>query len=157
MGRLARIIRFLRAKDSKEIWTDLQANRAQSALLVTAFVAIVLMSITSVVVLQAETRSVDANIATGGDAFWWAFVTVTTVGYGDHYPVTGLGRLMAMILMVVGVGIFGVLTSYLSATFLGTTDTEADTYMETVQLEADMAHLKKEMVAIKEMLQELKE
>lgn len=157
LGRLARIIRFLRAKDQKEIWADFQANRAQSALLVTIFVVIVVMSIASVVVLQVESNAVEANIITGYDAFWWAFVTVTTVGYGDQYPVTGLGRLMAMILMVVGVGIFGVLTSYLSSIFLGTGDTESETYMETVQLEADMAHLKKEMAAIKELLQELTE
>ncbi len=157
LGRLARIIRFLRAKDQEELWTDLLANRAQSALLVTAFVAIVVMSIASVVVLQVETRAAEANIVTGGDAFWWAFVTVTTIGYGDHYPVTGMGRLMAMILMVVGVGIFGVLTSYLSFSFLGPVDAESETYMEAVQLEADMAHLKKEMAAIKEMLQELAE
>jgi hypothetical protein len=68
-----------------------------------------------------------------------------------------VGRLMAMILMVVGVGIFGVLTSYLSSSFLGPVDADSENYMETVQLEADMAHLKKEMAAIKEMLQELAE
>jgi voltage-gated potassium channel len=88
---------------------------------------------------------------------WWAFVTVTTVGYGDQYPVTGLGRLMAMILMVVGLGIFGVLTSYLSSVFLRTDNTQAETYLETVLLEADMAHLKKEMAEIEEILQALAE
>ena len=167
LARLGRLIIFLRAKDQKELWRarqglflsrgDGQSGAERAAGMGTAFVAIVVMSITSVVVLQVETMSAEANIMTGGDAFWWAFVTVTTVGYGDHYPVTGMGRLMAMILMVVGVGIFGVLTSYFSSTFLGTADTEAETYMETVQLEADMVHLKKEMAAIKEMLQELTE
>lgn len=157
LDRLVRIIRYLRAKDQEEIRADFMANRAQSALLVTAFVALVVMTVAAVVVLQVESRSMDANILTGGDAFWWAFVTVTTVGYGDQYPVTGLGRLMGLLLMVVGVGIFGVFISFLSSDFLGPVDTDVKTYVETVKLESDIAHLKDEVAAIKEMLQELKE
>ena len=159
LSRLARIIRFLKAKDPKEIWADFMVNRARSALLVTIFVAIVVITIASVVVLQVETRTPDANIVTGGDAFWWAFVTVTTVGYGDQYPVSGLGRFMAMLLMIVGVGIFGVLTSYLSAAFIGPEDEEADDKSEAraERLEADMAEVKQELATIKLLLQEIKE
>ena len=155
LGRLARILRFLQAKDSRELWDDFVANRAQSVMLVTVFTAILFMTISAVVVLQVETRSEDSNILTGGDAFWWALVTVTTVGYGDQYPVTSFGRLMAVPLMIVGVGIFGVLSSFLAHRFLGDDDDvgdEGDTH-----LEADMAHLKDELAAIKEMLRELGE
>jgi len=157
LGRLARIIRFLRAKDSQEIWADFKANRAQSALLITAFTAIIVITIAAVVVLQVETRSEDANIQTGGDAFWWALVSVTTVGYGDQYPVSGLGRLVALPLMIIGVGIFGVLTSYLSHAFIAPEDDNEDTVMDAVVLQADMAHLKSELETIKELLKELKE
>jgi voltage-gated potassium channel len=159
LSRLTRIIRFLKAKDPKDLWADFMANRARSALLVTIFVAIVVITIASVVVLQVETRSPDANIVTGGDAFWWAFVTITTVGYGDQYPVSGLGRFMAMLLMIVGVAIFGVLTSYLSAAFIGPEDEEADDKSEAraERLEADMTQVKQELATIRQMLQEIKE
>ena len=63
-----------------------------------------------------------SNIKTGGDAFWWAFVTITTVGYGDRFPVTPTGRFVGMVTMAVGIGIFGVLTSYLSSLFLAKDD-----------------------------------
>jgi hypothetical protein len=62
---------------------------------------------------------------------------------------------MAMLLMVVGVGIFGVFTGFLSSNFLGPVDGDIETYVETVQFESDIADIKKEMAAIKEMLQEL--
>lgn len=157
MGSLVRIIRSLHGKDPKEIWADIMSNRAKSALMITALVALVVMTVSAMVVLQVESRAPDANILTGGDAFWWAFVTVTTVGYGDQYPVTALGRSMAMLLMVVGVGIFGVFTSFLSSNFIGPVDGDIETYVEMVQLESDIADIKKEMAAIKGMLQELKD
>ena len=157
LGRLARIVRFLRAKEPKELWADFMANRAQSAVLVTVFVAVVVVTISAVLVLQVETRAPDANILTGGDAFWWAFVTVTTVGYGDQFPVSALGRIMAMLLMVDGVGIFGVLTSYLSAAFIGPDDAECQNEVLSARFEDDMEYLKREMVTIKEMLEEMQE
>ena len=65
--------------------------------------------------LNAESRAPDANIATGWDAFWWAVVTITTVGYGDRYPITVAGRITAMCVMVMGLGIIGALASLLSS------------------------------------------
>ena len=69
----------------------------------------------SLFVLQFESRSPDANITTGGDALWWALVTITTVGYGDYYPVTSLGRLTGVFVMFAGVGIIGALASILAS------------------------------------------
>lgn len=56
------------------------------------------------------------------DALWWAFVTATTVGYGDLSPTTGLGRIIASILMIVGIGLIGSLTSSITSFFLDTKD-----------------------------------
>ena len=53
-----------------------------------------------------------------GDSLWWAFTTVSTVGYGDSYPVTTAGRLVAAALMIVGVSLFGVVTASLATYFL---------------------------------------
>ena len=69
----------------------------------------------SLAVLQFESRSPDANITTGGDALWWSAVTITTVGYGDYYPVTTLGRLTGVLVMLAGVGIIGALASILAS------------------------------------------
>jgi voltage-gated potassium channel len=57
----------------------------------------------------------EAKITNIGDAFWWAMVTVTTVGYGDLYPVTPGGKIVASIMMMIGIAILGVLISTLGA------------------------------------------
>ncbi|WP_342451801.1 potassium channel family protein [Arthrobacter sp. H16F315] len=62
-------------------------------------------------VLDAEKNAPGSNLTTFGDAVWWAMTTITTVGYGDHYPVTVLGRCVAAGLMVGGVAVLGVVTA----------------------------------------------
>ncbi len=63
----------------------------------------------SILVLHFESQHVDAKIATAGDALWWSVVTLSTVGYGDLYPITTGGRICAAVLMIVGIGVFGVI------------------------------------------------
>jgi voltage-gated potassium channel len=66
-------------------------------------------------VLDVERGSPGANIGNFGEAMWWAFVTATTVGYGDFYPVTALGRIWAVGLMVGGIAILGTVTATVSS------------------------------------------
>jgi voltage-gated potassium channel len=80
--------------------------------------AIIVLSTASVAVLQFESRSPDANIVNGGDALWWAVVTITTVGYGDRFPVTALGRLTGVGVMVAGIGIIGALASIFASALI---------------------------------------
>lgn len=93
-------------------------KRAQSTLLGAIFAAIVVLEAAAILVLGAESKSPQANIQTGGDAVWWTIVTVATVGYGDKYPVTPAGRVIGGFVMVVGVGLFSVLTSFLAQWFV---------------------------------------
>ena len=65
--------------------------------------------------LDAERADPEANILSIGDALWWASTTVTTVGYGDRYPVTTPGRLIAVVLMMVGIAVVGSLTAIIAA------------------------------------------
>lgn len=70
-------------------------------------------------VLEAERYAEGASITTFADALWWSLVSVTTVGYGDSYPVTSDGRAVAALLMFVGIGLFSSLTALLAAWVVG--------------------------------------
>lgn len=74
--------------------------------------------VASLAVLDAERDSADANIRTMEDAAWWAMTTVTTVGYGDRYPTTTEGRIVAGALMVTGIALLGVVTASLASWFV---------------------------------------
>jgi voltage-gated potassium channel len=77
--------------------------------------AAILIYVAALAVLEAERGAPGANIENFGDAVWWAFVTITTVGYGDFYPVTAWGRIVAVLLMCGGVAVVGVVTATLSS------------------------------------------
>lgn len=68
--------------------------------------------------LDAERNAPGANITMIGDALWWAVTTVTTVGYGDRYPVTLQGRLIAVVLMLVGISVVGTVTASIASWFV---------------------------------------
>ena len=65
--------------------------------------------------LDAERSAPDASITTFGEAVWWTITTISTVGYGDRYPVTVEGRLVAATLMVAGIALLGVVTASIAA------------------------------------------
>ena len=88
-------------------------------------VAIMLVLFSSIAILEVE-NAPNSNIKTAEDALWWAYVTITTVGYGDLYPVTTKGRLIALVLMTAGVGLFGVFTGYLASWFVEPAKTEEE-------------------------------
>jgi len=81
-------------------------------------VAVVLLFLGSWLVLLAEEDAPGSNIHNYGNALWWGIVTVTTVGYGDRYPITAVGRCVAVVLMLVGIGLIGVLTATVASFFV---------------------------------------
>src|SRR4051812_5709048 len=124
--RLTRIVKTLGTRGARGIARDFLSRRAEAALYLIIVLALLVLAIGSSLVVTAEQADPTSNIRTGGDAFWWTFVTITTVGYGDKFPVTSVGRLVAMLTMAVGIGIFGVLTSYLSTALLAPKKAAAD-------------------------------
>jgi voltage-gated potassium channel len=117
--RIVRVIRKLRAEGGMDkMLHDLGAARASSSLLLVVFIAILVWEFGSVAILSVESRSADGNIKTASDALWYALVTMSTVGYGDRFPVTDLGRLIGSVIIIVGVGLFGTLTGFLANAFL---------------------------------------
>jgi len=116
--RVLRAWRLIRQYGAKNLIRQVREHRADAALAVIAFLIICVLEFGGIFVLLAERPNPDANIQTASDAVWWAFVTITTVGYGDRYPTTNLGRLVGMAVMMTGVGLFGVLTGFLANAFL---------------------------------------
>jgi voltage-gated potassium channel len=94
----------------------LTSRRRESAAWGAMFIAIVVLFAASMAILEFE--RVDGNIKNAEDAVWWSVTTITTVGYGDRYPVTTEGRLVAVALMVVGVGLFGTLSGAAASWFI---------------------------------------
>jgi voltage-gated potassium channel len=115
LSRLARITRLLRGQAGKDLVLDVLKNRGQYATFITILLAGIVLSVASLLVLEFESRSPDSNIKSGGDAIWWGLVTITTVGYGDFYPVTLMGRITGVFVMFAGIGIIGALASILAS------------------------------------------
>jgi voltage-gated potassium channel len=171
-GRLARAVRAvrnIRGRRLRDVEREFSGNRARSALLVTALVAILVIALAGNVVLFFEKDAAGANILTGEDAFWWTFVTITTVGYGDYFPVTDGGRATAMLIMTVGIGFFTVLTGYLATNFLsrrremvGREEADGTATMDQIaavrdQLETDIADVKSELITVNRSLETLEQ
>lgn len=121
-GRILRIIRLLRVirafRSVKHFMNRVYQNKAQGLFSTIVLFAVLLLIFSCVSILLLEKDAPNSNIKTAGDAMWWAYVTITTVGYGDHYPVTMEGRILACILMTTGIAIFGTFTAYVSSWFL---------------------------------------
>ena len=116
MFRVFRIFRIVRGMRSAErVIEYFFKDRAKSTAAVALTILFGSVLISGVLVLQAEAGV--GNIRDASDAFWWAMETVTTVGYGDKYPVTAAGRIVGVCLMVVGISLFGA-TSALLANWL---------------------------------------
>jgi len=123
-------------------------NRASAAVLLVFFIILLLLEFGSVGILALENNSPDANIKTASDAMWWVYVTITTVGYGDRYPVTNGGRLFATFIMLVGVGLFGVITGFLANKFLPSSSANPETDSVALNKDAAIAHMREEIKEI---------
>ena len=107
--RVLRVVIVLRAME------PYLTTRSHKLGVITGITMPLLLFTSAVSVLEAERGAEGANITSFGDALWWALASVTTVGYGDRFPVTEEGRYTATFLLVVGIGLFGSLTALLAA------------------------------------------
>jgi voltage-gated potassium channel len=118
VARVLRVFRVLRGvRATKLIASLILERRAESAFLAAALVSLLIIVFSAIGILHVE-NTPDGNIKGPGDAVWWAVVTITTVGYGDRYPVTSEGRVLGAFLMVTGVGLFATLSGFVASWFL---------------------------------------
>ncbi|MCC6133055.1 MAG: ion transporter [Acidobacteria bacterium] len=144
-GRILRIVRVLRGiRSTKTLAEFIIRRRAEGAFLTASLVSLLLSIIAAIAVLHFE-NSPDANIKTPEDALWWAFVTVTTVGYGDRYPISTEGRLVASLLMTAGVGLFGTFSGFVASWFLKPEQKEDSG--EIALLRSEIAALREEITS----------
>lgn len=172
--RLARVpgllvtLRELRETTPKETRMAARQRLAESTLLTVVLVVLLVVTVGSILIVLSEEPVAEANIKSGADAVWWAIVTVATVGYGDRYPVTPLGRLIGAVMIVMGVSLFSVLTSYIATQFMtrrksaGQSDTEL-VRMQVEQsiaewrrsAEAESAALRQEVAALRYLIRDM--
>ena len=144
--RIVRLIRILRAfRSTKNLLRFLLLQRQGTSIVAVASVAFVLVIFASIAVLQFETLP-ESNIRSAGDACWWGFATITTVGYGDKFPITTEGRIVACVLMSVGVGLFGTLTGFVATLFVrpGAAEEKA----EIGELAAEVRKLREQVASL---------
>jgi voltage-gated potassium channel len=135
--RIFRIFRLLRGvRATKFIAIFIVNRRAEGAFLAVALLSLLLVVFGSIAVLHFET-AVNSNIKSPEDALWWAMATMTTVGYGDLFPVTSQGRLVGVILMIAGVALFGTLAGFFASWFLAPGErrerTDLDEILEEIE------------------------
>jgi len=156
LNQLRQIVKHLKGQDRDEVVKETLQTPAKTALLTMIIAALVLITVASLLILWVEKGAADAEILTGADAFWWSLVTVTTAGYGDTVPVTYLGRLVALVVMIFGIGIFAVLTSFVASKVVRIQDDQEDIATvireENAATREENARIRAELAEIKELL-----
>ncbi|GAA2757596.1 potassium channel family protein [Actinopolymorpha rutila] len=125
---------FLRRLVGGERWQRIHVKASVWA--VAGVVAVLLVG--SLIIVPAESSSPRANITSFPLALWWSVETATTVGYGDLYPVTLAGRIIATIVMIVGIASFSIVTASLATWFVGSASRRAH------QVAAAVEHVEQE-------------
>ena len=113
--------------------------------------AIMIIVVAAMVVTTVEVGYPGSNIRDFDDALWWAITTVTTVGYGDRFPVTGAGRAMGAFLMIGGIGLFGGVIANLTSFFVkhGHKSEEEAKESESERLIAEIKSLREEVAKLR--------
>jgi voltage-gated potassium channel len=144
-ARMARIIRVFRGlRSTRVVMQHALKRRAESALYTAVLLTLIVVVFASIAVVRVEAPA-GGNITTGQDAMWWAIVTISTAGFGDLYPITTEGRIIAAGLMAVGIGMFGTFTAFLATWFLRPGEHEQDADLHAIREE--IAALRREVGA----------
>lgn len=149
--RIYRLIRVLRCIKTINILVHFFAHKKiTNIFLIASLLTLITLAISSIAILVFENVP-DANIKSGEDALWWAYVTITTVGYGDRFPVTTEGRILGAILMTIGVGMFGIFSGVVASWCIQPIEDKQDIELEDVQ--SEVAELKVLIIQLSKQLE----
>lgn len=143
--RIYRFIRLIRVL--KKLNTLTSGTSLNEKLLALPGVALVMVFFSTMLMVEVERGAAGATIKTGGDALWWALTTVTTVGYGDTYPVTTEGRIIAAVLMLIGIALFGSMSAIVTSKLILPKETRdhEDLRKEVRELHAEIRELRRQL------------
>jgi voltage-gated potassium channel Kch len=134
--RIVRAVRIVRKLGGPRVFRELRQELASGALYLVVFVGMTVLEFVGLLELWFEEDAPGANITTAGDALWWGYVTATTVGYGDYYPVTTGGRLAGLVMLTVGVGLFATFSGFLANAFLSPRRRKPETAPDIAEINA---------------------
>lgn len=120
--KLFKIIKIFRSANILRKY--IKNNRSYSMGTMFIILLVLLVVVGSISILTVEQGTETANIKTAEDALWWSYITITTVGYGDFYPVTSLGRVVAVLVSLGGIGLYGTFTGFIATYFIGEKENE---------------------------------
>ena len=159
LSRFERILRDRRGKGEEGMVADVIKHRHRYVGYITLLLTIIVLTTTSALVLQFESRAPNASITTGWDAFWFSIVTITTVGYGEFYPVTFMGQFVTLLIMISGVGIIAVLASLMSRMLIGQPpgleEGEAPDPATTLTVEQEIASINGKLEEMQQLLKKM--
>lgn len=145
--RLLRLVTFLRVVHNKAG----AALRGRLLLYVVGSAGMIVYC-AALAVEDVEQNEPGSNIRSFGDAIWWALETITTVGYGDHYPITIVGRFVAAGLMIAGIAVLGVVTASIAAWLVESVSQRTVAEVEA-EMEAEVGEVEAEVEEIEETLE----
>jgi voltage-gated potassium channel len=116
--RIVRAGRIIKRLGGPKVLRDLRTQFASGTLYLVIFLGLLTLEVVGLLELYFEQYAHGANITTGGDALWWGYVTATTVGYGDKFPVTTGGRIVGTLMLTVGVALFATASGFIANAFL---------------------------------------
>jgi len=155
----ARPLRALRALGVATLALRKFGSRVRYRVLVhVGTIAIFVWFIAGLAITQAERGAPGANIETVGDGWWWSFMTMATVGFGDRYPVTLEGRIIGALIVISGLALLGTLTAAIATWFINSSKREEDVVLEAGEQKIfdEVTELRKEIAELRALLSSLK-
>ncbi|WP_137225548.1 ion transporter [Shewanella sp. MEBiC00475] len=154
--RIARVFQILRVirliRMSRSLIIPLLRQRKQTTLASLLVAMVLILAAASVLILLVESAEPNANIQTAEQAIWWALVTISTVGYGDFYPVSTIGHVIGGLVIISGVSFFGVISGYMASVFVAPDEQERSEAQEAQA--AHKEHINNQLTQALEQMQQ---